>query len=219
MRTSGTDSRQEAIQRRQAGVEPAGVVAPRHQQPDGWLAKACRLIYGDAAGEFVWKYLLLRTDYNIYPLSTIFKQAMMDRAMENTKGPFPETIQRRGLRCRYPLAQEIDFWQQLDSVTGEGRGLIQQAADACRPGFLRDELVQQTKTLAFGQLFARAMAGFYLHAQKPSAKARQAIAGTVAQMENLANAFPHDFLTPGDGESSLYPVYCNKMRQMLAELG
>ena len=219
LRTCGTDSRQDAIQRRQAGTEPACVVAPRHQQPDGWLAKACRLLYGEAAGELVWKYLLLRTDYNIYPLSTIFKQAMMDRVMEHTRGPFPETIQRRGLRCIYPLPDAIDYWQQLDRVTGEGLALIRQAAHASRPGFLRDELVQQTRTLAFGQLFARAMAQFFLHAQKPSAKARQAIADTLAQMEDAAQAFPRDFLTPDDGEASLYPRYCDKMRQMLAELG
>ena len=191
-------------------------VEERHQKPDGWLSKACQLIYGKKAGEKMFQYLQLCVKRHLaYPLSIIYKHAMMDRVMEETKPPFPTETRRVDLCWQRTLQDHIDYWEKLDALTAEGLALIQEAAALTRRGPLQDELIQQTRTLAFGQIFCKMMGGFFRYAKTPSPAEKDFLKKTLLKMRKMSNSFPKDFMTPNDGETSLYPAYCDKMEKMI----
>lgn len=194
-------------------------VSKRHCVPGCWLDKACTMLYGKKAGESIWKYMQLCSEYFVYPLSIVFKHAMMDKVMENITSTFPEKAVHKGLKWLRPLPEEIDCWSKTSKITEDGIKLIHEAIAYTRPGFLRNELIQQEKTLKFGRLFADTMVAMYKYREK-SIQGRYADAQkAIATLRKAANSFPKDFMCGNkNGETSMYPVYCDKLDSILDTL-
>ncbi|NLZ63942.1 MAG: hypothetical protein GX902_09045 [Lentisphaerae bacterium] len=168
---------------------------------DGWLARGCRMLYGDAAGDAIFRYQLLQLGKEAFPLSSLY---------------FAVALRKLGQQLRDPGSDretQARLWRQRAEVTDAGRKLIQDALAAMTNNepMLRVELQRQAAILDFTAPFARLVAAIW-NGDTPCAELRR-------QCDRLMHRVPEfgtDFVWPGNGETELWPNYLKILQETLA---
>ena len=162
------------------------------RDPEGWLARACCILYGKQAGEKMFRYQQLRSPSGCYPLSILYYEMRMRRKLFRIMDD-PGTDRKA----------EVIHWTETIEISRQGLKLVQEALkapvmDMTAP--LRRELEQQEKCLEAGIALAQAALAFF------SGDA----AGYAARVEKFiarVKPFPHNFIAPEEGDASLYDDY------------
>ena len=168
-----------------------GPLPPAYHEPDGWLAKACRFLYGAKAGEVIFRYQLLRSPSGCFPLCILYHEMRMRRKLFRIMDN-PET----------DYQAEVIHWRETQEVTEDGLRLVREAlaASAALPAPLRRELEHQAGGLEMGILLSKAALAFFSRKVQDYKKA-------VAAFARAAATLPGDFIAPEEGDSSLYAEY------------
>ena len=190
------------------------LLEPRHAAADGWLAQACRRIYGDRAGAMIFRYQLLRTAHGDYPLSVLYMHLTMEKPWKKlTEPPDPrpgETLHRRVKS----FGDECKRWRELAAVTGEGKALIDEAIRHLRADWKKTELTRQSRQLEIGQTVAMLMAELWAR-RAGIAPVLQAPRRRLAELRKLIATLPADYPSLADGDAALYGMYCDKLMELL----
>lgn len=190
------------------------LLEPRHAAADGWLAQACRRIYGNKAGDAIFRYQLLRTAHGDYPLSVLYMHLTMEKPWKKLAEP-PDPRPGETLRRRVKsFADECDRWRELAAATGEGKALIDEAIRHLRADWKRTELIRQSRQLEIGQTVAMLMAELWAR-RAGTAPVLKAPRRQLAELRRLIAALPADYPSLADGDAALYGMYCDKLTELL----
>lgn len=174
---------------------------PEYHDPAGWLAQACRYLFGAGAGEKIFRYQLLRSPSGCYPLSILYYEMRMRRKLFTIMTD-PETD------CGF----EKTYWRETVQVSREGYKLIREALEY--PGIpvsLRRELEYQAKCLETGITLSEAAEKFFTGE-------RSGYLEKVKNFRRLAESFPRNFLSSEEGDSSYYELYADRLSAMAEKL-
>ena len=171
-----------------------------YRDPEGWLAKACRFLYGERAGSEIFRYQLLRSPSGCFPLSILYYEMRMRRKLFQIMDN-PDTDRKA----------EVRHWQETIEISRQGLDLVRNAlkapvSDMTAP--LYRELEQQEKCLKTGIILAQTALAFFTGNGDEYAKMVKKFVAEVRQ-------FPHDFIAPEEGDASLYDEYAIELKNRI----
>ena len=163
-------------------------LAADYRAPNGWLANACRYLYGEKAGNAIFRYQLLRSPSGCFPLNILYYEFRLRRKLLRIMDN-PATDRQA----------EIVHWLETQEVTRQGLKLIQDALKASPKNGMsiasRKELEHQQECLKIGILLAQVALTFFRRqkAKYPTALRKYAAA---------ARRMPHNFIAPEEGDDA-----------------
>ena len=169
----------------------------------GWLAKACRFLYGEKAGGAIFRYQLLRSPSGCFPLSILYFETRMQRKLFQIMDD-PDTDREA----------EVRHWRETVEISHQGLKLIQKALRAPASKMsaaLSRELKQQKKTLKTGIILSEAVLAYF--SDDAAGYVR-----SVKQFSKAVRQFPHDFIAPEEGDASFYSEYAAGLERRIQNL-
>ena len=181
-------------------------VYSKHASKDGWLAKACRLLYGPKAGELIFKYQLLRTTHGDGPLAVLYQQIVMESLKEKLNSPpTPDANPSSLKRPVTSYADAVERWREQAILTRQAVRLVSKASSNVS-GWLGKELAYQAERLRIGATVAAIVEKLYRRRNGENVPATS-LHRSLARLKRMMLSLPHAYPSTTDGDASLDMTY------------
>ena len=193
-------------------------IDPRHLDPDGFLAKCCKLLYGDKAGKLIFRYQTLRTAHGDGPLALLYQQIVMEKLFRKlnskpTPDAKPESLGRPVLSYEDAALR----WEEQAEITRLGAKLISNAMPSVK-GWLGKELQRQAAQLRIGAVFAELIGKIY-RCLDGAATPKSNLLEMVRKLRLMMHRLPHEYPSLEDGDGALYERHLENLTEFIEGMG
>ncbi len=212
--TIALDDRERQGQEYRRRMSKRDFIDQRHLEPDGFLAKCCKLLYGDKAGELIFRYQMLRTAHGDGPLVLLYQQTVMEklfRKLNSKPNPNanPESLGRPVLSYEDAALR----WEEQAEITLQGTRLLSNAMPSVK-GWLGTELRRQVAQLRIGAVFAELIGKLYRRLDGVAVP-KTTLLDMVKRLRLMMHRLPHDYPILEDGDGALYEKHLENLTEFI----